>query len=276
MTGQPPNLPPVYLHGRGLWSPGIPDVAAYLARRGDPSAADPADSTNPLAERPACDVVHPRMKRATSLLTQTSIEVMTQAARDAGFALDQCATVFGSEHGEIQIAVEQMQMMQEGSGIVSPARFKNSVHNTAAGLFSISVVNRGFTTAIAAGEHTFAMSLLEAWMLLADGDVEQVVVSIAEEPLPEPIHDFAPHVALGVAVALGTKAEGALAKIGVPERRRVESTLEVPSRFSGHPGEGALRLIEAARPTGDSRVVDVALSSAWSVRVEPLDAAGRS
>jgi len=264
MSGRPPHVPTVYLHGRGLWSPGVPDVATYLARREDPTA-----------ERPACDVVHPRMKRATSLLTQTSIEVMTQAARDASFALDQCATVFGSEHGEIQIAVEQMQMMQEGSGIVSPARFKNSVHNTAAGLFSISVVNRGFTTAIAAGEHTFAMSLLEAWMLLADGDVDQVVVSIAEEPLPTPIHDFAPHVALGVAIALGTKAEGALAKIGVPERRRVENGIEVPSRFSGHPGEGALRLIEAARPTGNG-VVDVALSSAWSVRVEPLDAAGRS
>ncbi|MCU0676996.1 MAG: beta-ketoacyl synthase chain length factor [Myxococcota bacterium] len=275
MSGQP-SMPAVYLHGRGLWSPGIPDVAAYLARREDPSAAAPADSTD-RAERPACDVVHPRMKRATSLLTQTSIEVMTQAARDAGFALDQCATVFGSEHGEIQIAVEQMQMMQEGSGIVSPARFKNSVHNTAAGLFSISVVNRGFTTAIAAGEHTFAMSLLEAWMLLADGDVDQVVVSIAEEPLPTPIHDFAPHVALGVALALGTKAEGALAKVGAPERRRVENGIEVPSRFAGHPGEGALRLLEAVRPMGRAAsVTDVALSSAWSVRVEPLDAAGRS
>lgn len=264
------STPSVYLHGRGLWSPGVPDVATYLARAEDPSA-----------ERPACDVVHPRMKRATSLLTQTSIEVMTQAARDASFELDQCATVFGSEHGEIQIAVEQMQMMQEGSGIVSPARFKNSVHNTAAGLFSISVVNRGFTTAIAAGEHTFAMSLLEAWMLLVDGDVEQVVVSIAEEPLPTPIHDFAPHVALGVAVALSIHSDGAFAKIGVPERltdkpsndassptTSIESpSIEIPARFVGHPGEGALRVIEALRLP---RPVDVALSSAWRVHVEPL------
>jgi hypothetical protein len=242
----------VFLHGRGLFSPGVPNVATYLARAEDESA-----------QRPGCDVVHPRMKRATSLLTQTSIEVITQAAREAGFALDACATVFGSEHGEIQIAIEQMQMMQEGSGIVSPARFKNSVHNTAAGLFSISTVNRGFTTAIAAGEHTFAMSLLEAWMLLADGEVEQVVVSIAEEPLPEPIHAFAPHVALGVGLALSTKAEGAIARLGAPERRGVPPA-EVPMRFAGHPAEGALRILDVA---GVAR--DVALSSAWSVRVEP-------
>lgn len=247
--------PSVYLHGRGLFSPGVPDVATYLARREVESA-----------DKPACDVVHPRMKRATSLLTQTSIEVVTQAARDAGFDLASCATVFGSEHGEIQIAVEQMQMMQEGSGIVSPARFKNSVHNTAAGLYSISTVNRGFTTAIAAGEHTFAMSLLEAWMLLGDGEVERVVVSIAEEPLPRPIRSFAPHVGLGVAFALNTEAEGALARIDLPARRSVP-VAELPARFANHPAGGALRVLEALSLEGP---VDVALSPAWSTTLEPM------
>ncbi|MEZ4247045.1 MAG: hypothetical protein R3B99_02205 [Polyangiales bacterium] len=76
------------------------------------------------------------MKRATSLLTQTSIEVMLQAAVDA-LPARRLRDGVRQRDGEIQIAVElNADDAGEGSGIVSPARF--DVHNTAAGLFSIS------------------------------------------------------------------------------------------------------------------------------------------
>ena len=62
------------------------------------------------------------------------------------------ALVFGSCHGEMEIAVAQMEMFQEDKGLLSPARFKNSVHNTGAGMFSIAMINKrggaGKTTAM--------------------------------------------------------------------------------------------------------------------------------
>ena len=165
------------IDGLALWSPGIPSASAYLA-----GVIDEA------VEKPPVDIIQSRMKRATSLMCRGAVEVVTHAARDAGWPLDSFATVFGSAHGEIRIAAEQMVMMQEASGVVSPARFKNSVHNTAAGLFSIGAKNRGFTTAVAAGNHTFPMALFEAWALLATGEADKVVVSISEEPPTEADH----------------------------------------------------------------------------------------
>ncbi|MEZ4247046.1 MAG: beta-ketoacyl synthase chain length factor [Polyangiales bacterium] len=108
------------------------------------------------------------------------------------------------------------------------------------------------------------MSLLEAAMLLADGEAERVLVSIAEESLPEPIHACAPHVALGVAFALSTQADGARAELDLPRRERVAPS-EVPSRFAGHPAEGALRLVDALETAGPH---DLALSDDWALRIE--------
>ena len=92
-------------------------------------------------------------------------------------------TVFGSAYGEILIAFEQLDMI-EREGVPSPARFKNSVHNTASGHVSIATGNTGFTTALAAGPATFAMCLLEAWVWL-ETHGGSVIVSVADEPLPD-------------------------------------------------------------------------------------------
>ena len=245
----------VYIEGRGLWTPGFAGPDAWLASERDDTV-----------EKPTVDIVQSRMKRATSVMTRAAVDVVTQAGREADWPLDTFATVFGSCHGEIQIAVEQMVMMQEGSGVVSPARFKNSVHNTAAGLFSIAAKNKGFTTAIAAGEHTFAMSFLEAWALLATGEVDRVVVSVCEEPLPVPITSFSSHVALGVALAFAREpSEKTLGTLG-PVHRGEGEALGVPAPWTGHTAEGALRILRALH---DGYHGEVSVSEGWAARVEP-------
>ncbi len=245
----------VHIAGVGLWAPGIPSASAYLSGQRDDS------------KKPAVDIVASRMKRATSIMTRTAVEVVTQAARDAQWELDSFATVFGSAHGEIQIAAEQMVMMQEGSGVVSPARFKNSVHNTAAGLFSIAAKNKGFTTAIAAGLHTFPMALFEAWCLLASEEQSRVVVSICEETLPMPIVGFSDHQAMGVAFALSRDAAGSRATLGPLHHGEGSAHAEVG--YEGHTAEGALRIVRAMQ---DGYGGDLALSSEWTVRVDAAKA----
>lgn len=181
----------VFLRGRGFWMPGVPDLDARRAGRVDPSIV-----------QPRCEIVPSRTGRGTSLMTRASVEVATQALRESGVEPAHVAIVFGSHHGEVQIAVDQMQMMREHDGLLSPARFKNSVHNTGAGLFSLATDNRGFATAIAAGFDTVAMTLLEASLLLAVGEAEAAVVALAEEPVPAPFDSFAPHGALGVGLVI--------------------------------------------------------------------------
>lgn len=180
----------LFVVGRGLWSPGYPTLASWLAGQRDDRVAEPA-----------CALVPSRARRGTSILTRSAVDAAGQAIADASLDASDVALVFGSAHGEMQIAIDQMDMMREGDGVISPARFKNSVHNTAAGLLSIATKNRGFATAIAAGDETVATSLLEAWMVVQDGDCSAVLV-VADEALPPPLDAMLPWPSLAAALAL--------------------------------------------------------------------------
>ena len=220
--------------------PGVPDLEARRSGRVDPDVC-----------QPACELVPSRQARGTSLLTRMSVEVATQAVRESGVDASRPAIVFGSHHGEVQIAVDQMQMMREHDGLLSPARFKNSVHNTGAGLFSLATDNRGFATAIAAGFDTVAMTVLEACLLLAVGEAETAVVALAEEPVPAPFHRFAPHGAMAVGLLLSS-APGPkpLAAIGLPFRDEATGFAPDPRGEGSVVGAatGLLDAIDARRP----------------------------
>ena len=225
----------VYVHGRAMWAPGYANLAAYLA--GEPDEG---------VTMPPAAIVGGRMKRGTSPMCRAAIEVVSQATKDAGFDPASCATVFGSYHGEIEIAFHQLDMLRDGEGVISPARFKNSVHNTAAGLFTIGAGNTGFTTAIAGGPHTFALSLLEGWALVASGEHDKAIVATTEEPLPSFLEATSDHGLLGIAVALGADRAGALAKIGVPTPiAEAAPHPAIAEPFAGHVAAPGLALIQA-------------------------------
>jgi 3-oxoacyl-(acyl-carrier-protein) synthase len=174
--------------GLGLWTPDYTNVASRRAGQARPQ-------TEP-ALPPA------RVLRGTSLLTRMCIAAAQEAVTNSGFDARQVATVFGSAGGEIDIAGTQIEAMRRGEPL-SPGRFKNSVHNTAAGIFSILNQNIGFTTAVAAGDCTFAAAMVEAEGLLASG-WPQVVVCCGEEPVPSTLSAHCTECyAVAVAVAGG-------------------------------------------------------------------------
>ncbi len=227
----------IYLVGAGYFSPTqhtLSDVIEGVQRE-------------PI--KPPCKLVASRMKRATSMLTRMSVEVAIQATEAAGWLGEEpspFAMIFGSAHGEIQIAIEQMKMMKEEPFVVSPARFKNSVHNTAAGLFSIAAKNKGFATAIAGGAETFAMCLLEAFSLLKTNEAQRVLVTTGEETLPEPIADHTEHDNAAVALAFqSVPSESAIARVSLPQfGPAVETEFGLQSNHSVGP---ALALLLSAR-----------------------------
>lgn len=244
----------VHVRGHAFWAPGYSSLDAFEAGEIDESL-----------KRPAIAFVESRMKRATSLMTRMSVHCVASAIESSDLPLDGCATVFGSEHGEIQIAVDQMVMMQDGEGRISPARFKNSVHNTAAGLFSIAANNKGFTTALAAGADTFPLSLLEAMALLKAGDAKHAVVVVADEPLPEPIEDASSHAAMAIALALSTEGPGpALSLPMLSSAKTGASPSQVPEPFAEHCGAAAYRLLMALRGGERGKVL---LNPTWEVEL---------
>ena len=93
------------------------------------------------------------------------------------------ATVFASRHGELGRTVNILHALS-AQEMPSPAAFSLSVHNAAAGIFSIARTDPAPSTALAAGDETLLWALQEALIRL-DADLDaQVLVVYADEPLP--------------------------------------------------------------------------------------------
>jgi len=223
-------MKPAYLWGAGFWAPGFADAAAWLDGQRDSTVV-----------QPSCTVLPSRQKRGTSLVTRLGAEVAAQAVADAGLDSSDVHLVYGSALGEIRTAVDQLDMMASDDGRLSPARFKNSVHNAPVGLLSVAWANRRSASALAAGPATFAMCLLEALLLVHDQQ-RPVVVAVADEP---PDDSLAPgleaYEPLAVGFCLGPEvragSRGAVSNFG-----RARAPLLPPS---GNPAAAALPLLRA-------------------------------
>jgi hypothetical protein len=230
--------------GQGAWMVGRPSVAAVLGGGEERSAeVEPDISAYPS-----------RLMRATSQLTRMSANVAAQAIASSGVDPSTIQSVFGSAFGEISIALEQLEMMVSGDGKISPLGFGNSVHNTAAGVFSVATANRSMSTSIAAGELTVGYAILEAQALLDEG-VPHVLVVVGDEPLPEPLHALGPWPAFAAAFVLGRDAPPAGGRSIGPIHDCAEPVSGTPEALASHPCRGAYALLSALQRPDASAVV---------------------
>jgi hypothetical protein len=253
-----------YVTGTGLWAPGFRDAAAWLAR-----APDPAATSAPAELLPAA------LRRRASVLSRMVAEAAAAAAARSGADLAEVAMVLGSAYGEIASAAEMIRSFrEEGEGLPSPTRFHNSVHNTPVAYLSMAAVNRGLATAVAAGEDTAAMALLEALGVLEERGGEVLLV-LADEAVPPPLVARRAYAAGAVALVLSASAASGAARLGAP-RRGAAPAPGLPPGFAEHPCAGGFALLSAA---ASRRAGPVPLGPAgagadgWVVDLEPAGAA---
>jgi hypothetical protein len=193
------------------------------------------------------------LRRGLSEVTKLFMHVAKLALDAAQLDGRTMPVIFASAFGEIAVAEALMAEAYERDGS-SPARFRNSVHNTALGLLSISLQNQAPSTAIAAGWETVPMALLEAQAQLAQGD--PLLLVFAEERVPNTISGEHPHAQLAAAFVLANHGEGpTLCKL----RREAQASEHE------HPLAGALAL---ARMLEQGRTGTLALSGEWCIEVE--------
>lgn len=104
-------------------------------------------------------------------------------------------TVFASKFGEWGQTIQLIQQFFNEKEM-SPAGFSNSVHNAAAGLFSLLTKNTNSYTSIAAGDNTLEMAVLKA--LTEKNDVMVVFVEEHNPEIYTPLLDK-PQKAFGLA-----------------------------------------------------------------------------
>ena len=222
-----------HVGGVGLCAPGLGGTARWSAVFPGLTPSDPSG-----------DLLPPVLRRRASSLARMAAAVAGQAARQASLDLSKVPLVLGSAYGEIVAAVEMMREFGGPTGLPSPTRFHNSVHNASAAYLSIATGNHGFNTAVAAGRATPAATLLEAMALLGEYGGDALVV-VLDEPPPEPFARAEPYPAAAVAICLST-SPGAHALAAVSEPRRGPAPgAELPDGLAFHPCAGAFALLAA-------------------------------
>jgi hypothetical protein len=180
----------VHIEGIGWWSPGIADwnsAADFL--RGD--ATPPTDGD----ARPGAAILPPNERRRAPEPVVLACEVAMQACAMADRAPAELPCVFASVHGDLVITDALCATLAADPLELSPTRFHNSVHNAAAGYWTVAAHCHAASSAVSASHGSFAAGLLEAAI---QAHAEQTPVLFAaydnsvRGPLADVVHGSAP------------------------------------------------------------------------------------
>jgi len=204
MTGLPLRF---YIEGVGVWSPqlaGFPALCDVL------EGATPA----PPATAPTAAILPPAERRRAPTCVRLALEVAQQAVAASGRDLATLPCVFASSHGDQATTDYMCATLADEPLALSPTRFHNSVHNAAAGYWTIAVGCRAASTAVSAGRASFGAGLLEAGSQVL-GNGEAVLLTCADTVGAGPMSEVTGcHAAFGCALVLAPeRSDGTLARV---------------------------------------------------------------
>jgi hypothetical protein len=151
-------------------------------------------------------------------------------------------------------------------GMISPSAFHNSVQNTAAGYWSIAQQCTQPATAIAAGNDTFAMAVLEAWCQLSTQGGELLLVCY-DEAWPAYLEQGCGEPAFACAFVLAAgSVDGSILQIGKPQAGTITLPAACMALMTKMPILAAIPLLELTAVAG-SRAQVLGLSPRWQVEV---------
>ncbi len=200
-----------YIEGVGLLGPGFPDwpggrailggLRAYEAHR----TALPAPALLPAAERRRCGAI-------VKLTLATGLE----AVAAAGLAAADLASVFSSSGGDGESCHVICAMLASSDRQISPTRFHNSVHNVAAGYWSIATGAMASSSVLSAYDASFGAGLLEALTQVTVDDARCLLLA-CDTVYPEPLFSARPIPdCFGIALVLSpSRSARTLAQITV-------------------------------------------------------------
>jgi Beta-ketoacyl synthase, N-terminal domain len=186
-----------YVSGLGVLGPGLanwPETAAVLLGQ---TAYRPAAAVLPMPTILAA-AERRRVGRVVKLAMGIALEATSQAGEDPA----ELASVFTSSGGDGHNCHELCQALSLAGREISPTRFANSVHNAAAGYWSIGTGAMAECNVLCAFDASFAAGLLEALTQVAVDQMPVLLVAYDSE-YPQPLHAKRPIPdAFGVALVL--------------------------------------------------------------------------
>lgn len=257
----------VWVDGIGVWSPGLIDWPAWRALlRGEGTL----DDTAPAKPRPVRLAAGERRRVSTHVLT--AIEVADQAVAMSGRDSSELPCIFASTHGDIGIMDYMCAVLADTPRHLSPTRFHNSVHNAAAGYWTIASHCRAASNAVAAGADSFAAGLLEA-AVQASVEAQPVLLVAHDEPGSGPLDEVkAVGQSFACALVLSPQAgDGAVARLDLSLRDGAATTpphqVHAATLSDANPAAHGLALLEALA-TGASGSIALAAGPALTLAID--------
>ena len=201
----------IYVEGIGLLGPGLIDwpsgMAIFTGHR--PYQTSPTLLPPPLS-LPAAE------RRRSSNIVKLTLAVGLEAVVAADQNVTHLPSVFSASGGDGNNCHEICQMLASEDRQISPTRFHNSVHNAAAGYWSIATGAMTSSSVLCAHDASFGAGLLEA-MTQAVVDRRHILLMACDTAYPEPLHGARPiQDSFGVALVLAPESsEKTLAKITI-------------------------------------------------------------
>lgn len=191
----------LYLQGVGVLGPGLADWQA--ARR--ILSGEQAYRYEP-PPQPDPDALPPNERRRGAKTVRWTVAVAQEALRGSDFPPAAVASIFTSSSGDGETAHQICEALAAPGREVSPTRFHNSVHNAAAGYWSIAAASRRPSVSLCGHDASFAVGLIEAAAQVR-AEEDPVLLVAYDLPYPQPLLAVRPIAEpLAVAVLLSREA----------------------------------------------------------------------
>lgn len=249
--------------GVGFWTRGMPswpEACAYLRDGSLPENAPTKPSARLLASNE-----RRRAPETVALALDVAMAACEQACEDpAGLP-----SVFTSMHGDLAITDYMCATLADDPRAISPTKFHNSVHNAAAGYWTIGTGCNRPATALSSGDASFAQGLLEALMQLHSGERAVLLVACDSQSTGPLAAISASDGLLGGALVLTHAADAAVARIEVEFIQEVAP--RSAERLAGFVGANAmaamLPLFEALASGASEACLHAGPSQALRIRI---------
>jgi hypothetical protein len=252
----------VFVEGVGIVGPGL---AGWMASRpvlGGTEVYRPAPTVVA-----ASNLLPAAERRRTPITVKLALAAGEEAFRNASRDAATTATVFASSSSDGDTLHQMCEALTTPEREVSPTRFHNSVHNAAAGYWSIATHCREPSTSLGCYDTSFAAGLLEAAVQAGTG--VPVGLIAYDQPYPEPLHSARPiSASFGVALVMAPQAGAhAFARLEIefvpaPGQATRMSDAALDAARLGNPAARALPLLAALAREGGAIVVLDFLSGA--------------
>jgi hypothetical protein len=198
-----------YVAGIGVLGPGLD---GWPSSRGVLAGERPYEPVPTVLPLPA--LLSATERRRTGRVVRLALAIAVEAVEQAGAEAAQLRSVFTSSTGDGQNCHELCETLAEPAPEISPTRFANSVHNAAAGYWSIATSAMQPSTVLCAFDGSFCAGLLEALVQVAV-DEEPILLVSYDADYPPPMHAKRPVPdAFGAALVLTPRREpGSLARL---------------------------------------------------------------